>query len=74
MLYKKELANRIIGAAIEVHRSLGPGLLESAYQSCLAHEFNLCGIEFEQEKALPVVYKIDPLAGFSYWHYNIRHL
>jgi len=40
-----------------VHRTLGPGLLESAYQTCLAHEFSLQGIGFEQEKALPVEYK-----------------
>jgi len=40
-----------------VHRALGPGLLESAYQVCLAHELTLRGIAFEQEKALPVEYK-----------------
>jgi len=57
MLYEEELTERIIGAAIEVHRYLGSGLLESAYQACLAHELNLRNIPFELEKPLPVVYK-----------------
>ena len=57
MLYEKDLTAQIIGAAIDVHRALGPGLLESAYQVCLAHELTLRGIAFEQEKALPVEYK-----------------
>ena len=57
MLHESELTDRIIGAAIEVHRALGPGLLESAYQVCLAHEFNLKGIPYERELPLPVCYK-----------------
>ena len=52
-----ELANRVIGCAIEVHRALGPGLLESAYQQCLCHELHLNQINFEIEKPLPVEYK-----------------
>lgn len=48
---------RIIGCAIEVHRNLGPGLLESAYQKCLAHELQLQGIPFQREMKLPVHYK-----------------
>jgi len=52
-----EISNRVIGCAIEVHRNLGPGLLESAYQQCLAHELCLNGIEFKAEHPLPVVYK-----------------
>lgn len=52
-----ELSNKIIGLAIEVHRTLGPGLLESAYEQCLCHELNLRGISFERQKELPVVYK-----------------
>ena len=52
-----ELSNRVIGAAIEVHRNLGPGLLESTYQSCLAHELMLRDINFEIEYPLPVKYK-----------------
>jgi GxxExxY protein len=56
-LYEEELTGKIIGAAIEVHRGLGPGLLESAYQACLAREFSLRGLTFEKEKPLPVEYK-----------------
>ncbi len=52
-----ELTEKVIGCAIEVHRFLGPGLLESAYSQCLAREFSLKGIAFESEKALPVRYK-----------------
>lgn len=54
---EQDLTEQIIAAAIEVHRGLGPGLLESAYQACLAREFSLRGIKFESEKALPVEYK-----------------
>ena len=57
MLYEKDLTSQIIGAAIEVHCELGPGLLESAYQACLAREFSLRNLPFEQEKPLPVEYK-----------------
>jgi GxxExxY protein len=47
----------IIGAAIEVHRLLGPGLLESAYEECLCHELYLRGLSFERQVALPVSFK-----------------
>jgi GxxExxY protein len=47
----------VIGACIEVHRVLGPGLLESAYEACLAHELTLRGLSFERQKMLPVSYK-----------------
>ncbi len=47
----------IIGAAIEVHKYLGPGLLESAYEECLCHELNLRNIIFQRQVSLPVVYK-----------------
>jgi GxxExxY protein len=57
MLIEEELTEAIIGAAIEVHRAVGPGLLESAYQSFLAHELTLRGIRFAKEVALPAVYK-----------------
>ncbi|MEJ5310833.1 MAG: GxxExxY protein [Anaerolineae bacterium] len=57
MFYEKALTENIIGAAIEVHRALGPGLLESVYQACLAREFSLRGLTFEQEKPIPVTYK-----------------
>ena len=52
-----ELCARIIGAAIAVHRALGPGLLESAYQRCLALEFEARGVSFESEVTIPVVYR-----------------
>ena len=51
------LSGRVIGAAIEVHRRLGPGLLESAYEECLCHELSLGDIRFERQKHLPVEYK-----------------
>lgn len=51
------LTQQIIGAAIEVHRALGPGLLESAYETCLCHELTLRQIPFDRQKQLPVVYK-----------------
>jgi GxxExxY protein len=47
----------IIGAAIEVHRHLGPGLFESTYQECLAKEMELIGLSFEREKQIPLEYK-----------------
>ena len=52
-----QISHRIIGAAIEVHRHLGPGLLESAYQSCLIFELRQLGVKLEEQKPLPVVYK-----------------
>ena len=52
-----KLSNRIIGLALEVHRNLGPGLLESAYQQCLAYEFNKNSIDFVSEHPIPVKYK-----------------
>ncbi len=52
-----QLTHAIIGAAIQVHRQLGPGLLESAYGECLARELSLRGLRFERQRAVPVVYK-----------------
>ena len=51
------ITEAVIGAAIEVHRELGPGLLESAYEACLGHELAARGMTSEREKALPVVYR-----------------
>jgi GxxExxY protein len=51
------LTSEIIGAAIEVHRELGPGLLESAYEECLAEELSLRRIEYARQVAIPVVYR-----------------
>ena len=52
-----QLTSKIIGAAIEVHNILGPGLLESAYEECLSHELSIQGVSFEKQKPLSVDYK-----------------
>lgn len=52
-----DLSNKIIGCAIEVHRALGPGLLESTYEQCLAQELTLNGIKYKLQHPLPVEYK-----------------
>lgn len=52
-----KLTEKIIGAAISVHKTLGPGLLESAYQECLLYELKTLGLKVEKEKSLPIVYK-----------------
>ena len=52
-----ELTEKIIGCAIEVHRHLGPGLLESAYEECLCHELEQQGLRFRRQVPLPVEYK-----------------
>ncbi len=56
-LLEKELTEQIIAAAIEVHKALGPGLLESAYQLCMAHESTLRKLSFEQQVPLKVKFK-----------------
>jgi GxxExxY protein len=55
--HANQLTHEVIGAAIEVHRKLGPGLLESAYRKCLCHELFLRGVKFEYEYPLPLEYK-----------------
>ena len=57
-----ELTERIIGAAIEVHRLLGPGLLEKVYEECLCKELMLRGIPFKRQVAVPIIYKGEHLA------------
>ena len=52
-----ELSGKVIGLCIEIHRELGPGLLESAYEECLAYEFSKAELRFERQRALPVRYK-----------------
>ncbi len=52
-----QITDQIIGTAIDVHRVLGPGLLESAYEACLAYELSHRGLNVERQKALPVQYK-----------------
>jgi GxxExxY protein len=65
MVFEKEqidiLSNKIIGSAIEVHKVLGPGLLESAYEECLCYEMKFAGIQFERQVPLPVIYKSSKL-------------
>lgn len=51
------LTEQIIGAAIQVHRELGPGLLESVYEACLCHELSLNGLKIERQKTAPISYK-----------------
>ena len=57
------LTESIIGAAIEVHRALGPGLLEAIYEEALWHELNLRGIAYERQKEIVVLYKGRPIKG-----------
>src|ERR1700742_2464130 len=52
-----ELSGKVIGLCIEIHRELGPGLLENAYEECLAYELSKAGLHFERQRALPVRYK-----------------
>lgn len=52
-----ELTGKVIEAAIEVHRNMGPGLLESVYERCLSHELTVRGIEHARQMALPITYK-----------------
>jgi GxxExxY protein len=51
-----EVGELVLGCALKVHKALGPGLLESAYETCLAHEIGKAGLEYERQRALPVVY------------------
>jgi GxxExxY protein len=53
----EKITNDIIGSAIEVHKYLGPGLLESAYEECLAYELQLKGYKIERQKPVPIIYK-----------------
>ena len=57
MLIYEELTREILAAATEVHKALGPGLLESAYEECLCHELSLRGLAFTRQVPLPVAYK-----------------
>jgi GxxExxY protein len=65
-----DITPEIIGAAIEVHKRLGPGLLESAYEECLAHELRLRNLRVDRQVAVPVVYKETKLEC----GYRIDHL
>jgi len=57
MLKHEQMTGEVIGAAIEVHRELGPGLLESAYEECLCHELLLRSLSVQRQVPLPVIYK-----------------
>ena len=68
-----ELSHRVIGCALVVHRVLGPGLLESTYERCLAHELTLTGIPFQLQAGLPVEYKgIHLDCGFEWMSLSTR--
>lgn len=54
---ENEISRKIIGLAIEVHKALGPGLLEKAYQECLYYKINQVGLHVEKEKALPIIFE-----------------
>jgi len=56
-LRHEELTEQVIGAAIEVHRAIGPGLIESIYDECLSHELGLRGLKFKRQMMVPVSYK-----------------
>jgi GxxExxY protein len=55
-MIRRDMTSQIIGAAIKVHRKLGPGLLESAYEACLAHELQQLGFLVQRQKAVPLIY------------------
>ena len=57
MLLARELTEQVIGLAIEVHRVIGPGMLESVYEGCLCHELAQAGIAFARQVGIPVTYK-----------------
>lgn len=57
MKIENEISNKIIGCAIEVHRILGPGLLESAYEECLFYELSNSGLDVKKEIPMPLIYK-----------------
>jgi hypothetical protein len=74
MLRHAELTRRVIGLAIEVHRTVGPGLLESVYNECLADELEQAGIPFQREVVAPVVYKNKTLgARISCGYFRREH-
>jgi len=56
-MQENEITSKIIGAAIEVHKALGPGLLESVYQECLYYKLQTTGLKVEKEKPLPIIFE-----------------
>lgn len=72
-MIENEISHQIIGTAIEVHKQLGPGLLESSYEACLAYELRQLGLEVKTQVALPVIYKdvkLYPVLLESHFHKN----
>lgn len=64
-MLENEISSQIIGAAIEVHKLLGPGLLESSYEACLLYELKKQGLEVKSQVMLPILYKgVQPDAGY----------
>ena len=61
MAHDNALTQRVIGCAVEVHRTLGPGLLEGIYEACLCHELTVAGLAFLRQLRLPLVYKGHPI-------------
>jgi GxxExxY protein len=57
MLTENEIGRKVVNCALNVHRNLGPGLLESTYQACLAYELRMAGLSVQMETALPVIYQ-----------------
>ncbi len=57
MMTENEIAHKVIGCAIEIHKSLGPGLLESAYQECLCHKLQEEGLRIYKQKPMPLIYE-----------------
>jgi hypothetical protein len=65
---ENEITNRVIGVAIEIHKALGPGLLESAYKECMYHKIGKSGLRIEKEKSMPLKlgnYKLGLLINFN---------
>lgn len=64
-MLENEISSQVIGAAIEVHKHLGPGLLESSYEACLLYELKKQGLEVKSQVMLPILYKgVQPDAGY----------
>jgi GxxExxY protein len=65
--HDSDLSERVIGLAIEVHRQLGPGLLESAYEECLPFELKSCGIDYSRQVPLPIIYRMFAWIAATEW-------
>ena len=71
---ENEISGKIIAAAVEVHRTLGPGLLESLYHACMEEEFRSDGLEFEREKLITLFYKERELRNFLRLDFLVERL